>query len=180
MKALLLLMFLASTTTASGQSHQEVAQSIMKNARAICSLAETPVELTLICPDNLSWESRLAFATSIANADAVLLGNTRKIKFRLKNGELFAEANPQFGIREITRSSKPTGASQNKLPKVVIGTLADTVLELRGKSVSTKQIGRDDNGLLVEWHYPDVTYLMGRKHQNGIEAYRVIKITPKP
>ena len=59
------------------------------------------------------------------------------------------------------------------------GTLADTVLELRGKASSVRQVGRDENGLLVEWQYPDVTYLMGRRLQGGTEAYRVIKITPR-
>jgi len=62
---------------------------------------------------------------------------------------------------------------------VKIGTPADTVLELRGKGISSRQVGRDENGLLVEWEYLDVTYLMGRRVQNGIEAYRVIKITPR-
>lgn len=63
--------------------------------------------------------------------------------------------------------------------EVKIGTPADTVLELRGKGISSRQVGRDENGLLVEWEYPDVSYLMGRRAQNGIEAYRVIKITPR-
>jgi len=62
---------------------------------------------------------------------------------------------------------------------VTIGTLADTVLERRGKAIAVKPIGRDENGLLVEWEYPDMTYLMGRRAQGGIEAYRVIKITPR-
>jgi hypothetical protein len=61
---------------------------------------------------------------------------------------------------------------------VKIGTPADTVLELHGKAISSRQVGRDENGQLVEWEYPDVTYLMGRRMQNGIEAYSVIKITP--
>jgi len=62
---------------------------------------------------------------------------------------------------------------------VVVGILADTVLELRGKALSTRQVGLDGNGLLVEWEYPDVTYLMGRQVQDGVEAYRVIKINPR-
>lgn len=61
---------------------------------------------------------------------------------------------------------------------IVIGTLADTVLELRGKSDLTRQVGNDANGLLVEWQYLDLTYLMARRLQDGIEAYRVIKIDP--
>jgi hypothetical protein len=53
------------------------------------------------------------------------------------------------------------------------------VLDIRGKAISTRQVGRDEHGLLVEWEYPDATYLMGRRVQGGIEAYRVIKITPR-
>jgi hypothetical protein len=72
-----------------------------------------------------------------------------------------------------------TSTAATKSLGVKIGTPADTVLELRGKGISSRQVGRDENGLLVEWEYPDVTYLMGRRVQNGIEAYRVIKITPR-
>lgn len=72
-----------------------------------------------------------------------------------------------------------TSTAATKSLGVKIGMPADTVLELRGKAISSRQVGRDENGLLVEWEYPDVTYLMGRRVQNGIEAYRVIKITPR-
>jgi len=72
-----------------------------------------------------------------------------------------------------------TSTAAIKSQGVKIGTPADTVLELRGKAISSRQVGYDENGLLVEWEYPDVTYLMGRRVQNGIEVYRVIKITPR-
>jgi hypothetical protein len=72
---------------------------------------------------------------------------------------------------------------------VEIGTLADTVLSLRGKPMVTpsKIVGRDENGLLVEWEYPDAVYVMARRHKwqmfegvyQEIEAYRVIKMTKK-
>ena len=67
----------------------------------------------------------------------------------------------------------------NEKIKVSLGTLADLVLELRGKAISSQQVGSDEYGLLVEWEYPDVTYLMGRRVQDGVDAYRVIKITPR-
>ena len=70
-------------------------------------------------------------------------------------------------------------SSPKKAPSIAVGTLADTVLKIRGKGLSSKQVGRDEHGLLVEWEYADVTYLMGRRLQGGIEAYRVIKITPR-
>ncbi|MBK6959502.1 MAG: hypothetical protein IPH22_15525 [Nitrosomonas sp.] len=75
--------------------------------------------------------------------------------------------------------TQSTSGNAKKPSPVVVGTLADTVLELRGKALSTRQVGRDGNGLLVEWEYPDATYLMGRQVQDGIEAYRVIKIKPR-
>ena len=74
------------------------------------------------------------------------------------------------------RAAKGRPSRDGKPHNVTIGTLAETVLEARGKAVSARQVGRDENGLLVEWQYPDVTYLMARRLQGGIEAYRVIKI----
>ena len=76
-----------------------------------------------------------------------------------------------LGQRSSTTPSKPR--------PVVVGTLGDAVLEWRGKGLSSRQVGRDEHGLLVEWEYPDATYLMGRRLQGGIDAYRVIKITPR-
>lgn len=170
--------FVAFATVASGQSKQESALSVMNNARAICSFNERAVGLLVTCPNSLPRESRFKFATAIANADAALSGRAKRIDFRLKSGEPFAEADPQTGIREVARSQS-TPRSPAKGRPVIVGTLADTVLELRGKASSVRQVGRDENGLLVEWRYPDVTYLMGRRLQGVIEAYRVIKITPR-
>jgi hypothetical protein len=179
--AIVLLVSFVFATNAVGQSQQAVAQSVMENARAICTFTEAAGGLTVTCPRDLARDSRLAFATAIANADAVISGRARQISFRLRGGGLFAEANPQTGIREVT-SPPPSVRSSNTPSKprtVVVGTLADTVLEWRGKALSSTQVGRDKHGLLVEWRYPDTTYLMGRRLQGGIEAYRVIKITPR-
>ncbi|WP_141508195.1 hypothetical protein [Ramlibacter sp. WS9] len=75
--------------------------------------------------------------------------------------------------------SQSTSVNANGSSPVVVGTLADTVLGFRGRAMSTRQVGSDRNGLLVEWEYPDATYLMGRQGQDGVEAYRVIKIKPR-
>jgi hypothetical protein len=72
-----------------------------------------------------------------------------------------------------------TSVNSKKPSPVVLGTPADTILEFCGKALSVTQVGRDENGLLVEWEYPDATYLMGRRVQDGVEAYRVIKIEPR-
>jgi hypothetical protein len=82
-----------------------------------------------------------------------------------------AISTPVLSQSSSTTRGKPSG--------VVLGMLADTVLKLRGKGQSSRQVGRDENGLLVEWEYPGATYLMGRRTQDGVEAYRVIKITPR-
>ena len=79
----------------------------------------------------------------------------------------------------ITAMGQGSSTPSSKATSVAIGTLADTVLDLRGKAISTRQVGRDEHGLLVEWEYPDAIYLMGRRVQGGIEAYRAIKITPR-
>jgi hypothetical protein len=85
----------------------------------------------------------------------------------------------------VALAAPPSGLTQSasvnakKPSPVAVGNLADTVLELRGKALSTRRVGRDGGGLLVEWEYPDATYLMGRQVQDGVEAYRVIKIKPR-
>ncbi|MDO9101045.1 MAG: hypothetical protein Q7J20_03830 [Candidatus Nitrotoga sp.] len=72
--------------------------------------------------------------------------------------------------------SQSASDNAKKPSTVVVGTLADTVLGFRGKAMSKRQVGSDGNGLLVEWEYPDATYLMSRQVQDDVEAYRVIKI----
>ena len=81
--------------------------------------------------------------------------------------------------KPATSSAQSSKSISNAGQPVTMGMLADTVLEIRGKGISAKKVGRDENGLLVEWQYPDATYLMGRRLQGTIEAYRVIKITPR-
>jgi hypothetical protein len=81
--------------------------------------------------------------------------------------------------KPATSSAQSSKSISNAGQSVTMGMLADTVLEIRGKGISAKKVGRDENGLLVEWQYPDATYLMGRRLQGTIEAYRVIKITPR-
>lgn len=179
MKYLLVISLLIFSASSSGQSRKESAQSVMNSARSICEFTDTSTGLIVTCPQNISKDLRFGFATAIANADTTLNGKARRIDFRLDNGDTFAEANPNTGIREITRSPQSPTSENSSPHSINVGTLADTVLASRGKASSVKQVGRDDNGLLIEWHYSDATYLMGRRLQGGIEAYRVIKITPR-
>gem|GEM_PF-1286822 len=62
--------------------------------------------------------------------------------------------------------------------RIKVGTPADSVLAWLGKANSVLQTGEDAQGLLVEWRHSNAVYLMGRRVRDGVEAYRVIKITP--
>ncbi|MFH0727989.1 MAG: hypothetical protein V2B19_16805 [Pseudomonadota bacterium] len=84
-----------------------------------------------------------------------------------------------YVVQQIEKVTEKRENPATAGPQVTMGMIADTVLERRGKAISVKQIGSDEKGLLVEWQYPDATYLMGRRLQGGIEAYRVIKITQR-
>jgi hypothetical protein len=163
------------------QDRREAALSVMENARALCSFTDGGREVEVRCTGSIPSENRLAFARAIADADAILTGRPRHIVFRLASGGLFAEASPEKGVH-LAGSTAGTPAPKKKsgAQTVAVGTLADTVLARRGRATSIKQVGRDDYGLLVEWHYPDATYLMGRREKDGVEAYRVIKVLPHP
>ncbi len=78
-------------------------------------------------------------------------------------------------------TTPPAAATQalnrpSTLSGISIGTPADTVLARRGKALDVVQVGSDQYGLNVEWRYSDGAYVMGRREQNGITAYRVIAI----
>lgn len=77
------------------------------------------------------------------------------------------------------RAPAPPAPAPESGPRVSIGTSSDDVLALRGKAQSVTQVGSDDDGLLVEWRYADVTYTFGRREKDGVAAYRVIRITPQ-
>ncbi|KPJ63063.1 hypothetical protein AMJ44_14830 [candidate division WOR-1 bacterium DG_54_3] len=60
---------------------------------------------------------------------------------------------------------------------IVIGTPADDVLAIRGKPpYPSEVVGKDENGLIVEWEYPDGIYVMRRWAINGVTCYRVAEM----
>jgi hypothetical protein len=61
---------------------------------------------------------------------------------------------------------------------IVVGTPADSVLEYRGKCLEVKELGRDQEGLLIAWVYDDATYVFRRWKQDGVYCYRVTEIKP--
>jgi hypothetical protein len=73
---------------------------------------------------------------------------------------------------------KPTPKPKPDKYGITIGTTADDVLAKRGKADQITQMGRDEQGLLVLWEYPEITYVMGHRESEGISAYRVIEIRP--
>lgn len=163
-----------------GQSRRAAAESVMENAQAICTFRDSGPSLTVTCPTTLPTGSRLAFATAIANADAVLSGGARRISFRTQGQGEFAKADPQSGISAVSaQPERPPQQPSSASKRVQIGTPADSVLAWRGKATNSRQVGSDTQGLIVEWQYSDVVYLMGRRSQSGIEVYRVIKMTPR-
>ncbi|MFH1336534.1 MAG: hypothetical protein ABII96_08450 [Candidatus Zixiibacteriota bacterium] len=57
---------------------------------------------------------------------------------------------------------------------IIIGTPADDVLAIRGKPpYPSEVVGKDINGLIIEWEYPDGIYVLRRWTVNGITCYRV-------
>ena len=57
-----------------GQSRQNAAQSVMDNAKAICSIRGSGGGLVVTCPRDIAPEQRLGFVAAVADADAVLSG----------------------------------------------------------------------------------------------------------
>jgi hypothetical protein len=53
------------------------------------------------------------------------------------------------------------------------GTPADDVVYTRGRCDYVEPLGSDENGLIVAWHYPDVTYVMKWSSRGGVGCYRV-------
>lgn len=64
---------------------------------------------------------------------------------------------------------------------VKIGITADEVLEILGNNATPEVLGKDEDGLIVEWHYNDVIITLAYATQisltlGNISAYAVQKI----
>jgi hypothetical protein len=96
--------------------------------------------------------------------------------------ESIVRADEEEFICELQGLGKASPASSEEFAspsgRVSIGTPADSILAWLGKAVAVRQTGQDGQGLLVEWKYPNAVYLLGRRSQSGVDAYRVIKVTP--
>lgn len=120
--------------------------------------------------DYLKSKQRSDEPDGVGNIPMIMIGDV-KVAAGTTGGELIL-------VIDISALAQITSINAKKPSPVVVGDLADTVLELRGKPLSIKQVGRDWNGLLVEWEYQDAIYVLGRRLQDDIEAYRVVEITP--
>ena len=101
---------------------------------------------------------------------------------RASDEQFFAELKQATPSKSSIGSGHTTANRPSNAPRptrISLGTLADSLLAMLGKAESSRQAGTDAEGLLVEWRYPHVTYLLGRRGANGVTAYRVIKITPR-
>ncbi|MFH1010588.1 MAG: hypothetical protein V1784_05075 [bacterium] len=76
-------------------------------------------------------------------------------------------------------SASAGGSSTKSTTSIGRGTPADDVLSIRGQCLYTEQLGSDENGLIVAWHYSDVTYIMKRWTIGGVECYRIAEIRKK-
>ena len=67
----------------------------------------------------------------------------------------------------------------NKQPSPIkVGIRADELLKMRGRSEDfvirdQKVVGKDENGLIVEWHYQDCTVTLG--HDGKMYRVREVK-----
>jgi hypothetical protein len=77
-------------------------------------------------------------------------------------------------VMETTPPVASTPAAPDE--RIRVGTPADTVLAMRGAADGEQIVGSDANGSIVEWKYADVTYVMKRWAENGVECYRVAEI----
>ena len=60
---------------------------------------------------------------------------------------------------------------------IVIGTPADDVTAIRGRPpYPTEVVGKDSNGLIIEWEYSDGIYVMRRWTIDGGTCYRVAEM----
>lgn len=77
----------------------------------------------------------------------------------------------------IKKELKTLFKEKNRQMGIVIGTSADDVLKIRGKSPHpVEKVGKDINGLIVEWKYPDGTYVFRIWTINGVSCYRVTEM----
>jgi hypothetical protein len=65
------------------------------------------------------------------------------------------------------------------MTKVVIGTTSDELLlalQLAKQEPKPRTVGRDDNGLIVEWDAGGMIYGLKRSEKDGINCYRIAYI----
>ena len=74
-----------------------------------------------------------------------------------------------------TSPPKPTSTPKAIDPRIYVGMPADDVLDLLGKGSESRVIGKDAEGLIVEWIYPGAIYTM--KLRDG--RYRVAAVRPR-
>lgn len=112
----LVTLALAAALAAPGAQAQsrDGARMVLMNARTICDF-EGNTSWKVTCPAELLQPSqRLEFAKAIANSDAYVTGVPRRIQFVIRGKGVFAEADPQTGIREVTLPAASGGTKARR------------------------------------------------------------------
>ena len=78
--------------------------------------------------------------------------------------------------RSAIPTRAPTPRPISRKGPIYVGMPADDVHDILGKGTGTRVVGRDANGLIVEWYYPDAIYTMKLWTEDGITCYRVASI----
>ena len=138
------------------------------------------MDTTLIKPFNL-----LKFVTpdvkgiypAFDNSRALIKGGIPLVSPSEKKSEIPSKAGKEKEAKKSSLKQETLFEKKSRSLGIVIGTPADDVLAIRGKSpYPTKVVGEDANGLIVEWKYPDGIYIMRRSTIGGVTCYRVAEM----
>ena len=81
------------------RSREDVARDVLSSALSLCEIKTEGEHLVVECQEYIPSASQLAFATAIANADAVISRQARTIFFYQPGGSEFARADRVSGVR---------------------------------------------------------------------------------
>jgi LysM repeat protein len=82
---------------------------------------------------------------------------------------------PGAALPAIETSPTPTGEAEESY----LGMPVDDLLDLWGAPAEITEVGHDDQGLIVEWAYTDVTVTVKRWEMDGVRCYRVAEISAR-
>ncbi len=87
-----------------------------------------------------------------------------------------------YKVIDVYNNDIYTPMTFGAVEEIVVGTSADEVLMVMPKNKMVKDpavIGRDEDGLIVEWHYPDVILTLAYVKALFMSVYAVQQIQVK-